>query len=147
MARPNKPRRVCRMPIYTHFYAKKPENPACQQGLELSIEEYEAIRLLDYQGLTQQEAAAAARHRPARKSTIAFFHFIFLCFFIPSVSTAFVTKDGSNIKCHPCKSNHFPNENDTNYVEPDISVLCGPGKLIEVIHSQSYNTFLPSKYK
>lgn len=58
MARPNKPRRVCRMPIYTHFYAKKPENSACQQGLELSIEEYEAIRLLDYQGLTQQEAAA-----------------------------------------------------------------------------------------
>ncbi|MCI8730496.1 MAG: Uma2 family endonuclease [Lachnospiraceae bacterium] len=74
-------------------------------------------------------------------------------------STAFVTKDGSIIKCHLCKSNHFPNENDTNYVEPDIFVICGPGKLndkrctgppdwvIEVIHSQSYNTFLPSKYK
>lgn len=57
MARPNKLRRVRRMPIYTHFYADRAKAPPCQEGLELSIEEYEVIRLLDYQGFTQQEAA------------------------------------------------------------------------------------------
>lgn len=58
MARPSKPRRVCRMPICTRFYAEKHDAPAQHQGLQLSVEEYEIIRLLDYQGLTQQEAAA-----------------------------------------------------------------------------------------
>lgn len=58
MARPNKPRRVCRMPACTHFYAGHTGSPQCQQGLLLSVEEYEVVRLLDYQGLTQQEAAA-----------------------------------------------------------------------------------------
>ncbi len=58
MARPSKLRRVCRMPACTHFYAGNPETSAEPQGLQLSVEEYEAIRLLDYQGLTQQEAAA-----------------------------------------------------------------------------------------
>lgn len=58
MARPSKPRRVCRMPICTRFYAEKYDASVQHQGLELSVEEYEVIRLLDYQGLTQQEAAA-----------------------------------------------------------------------------------------
>ena len=58
MARPSKPRRVCRMPICTRFYAEKHDASVQHQGLELSVEEYEVIRLLDYQGLTQQEAAA-----------------------------------------------------------------------------------------
>ena len=66
MARPSKVRRVCRMPAHTHFYAGAPNASEGLHGLQLSIEEYEVIRLLDYQGLTQQEAAAAARHRPAR---------------------------------------------------------------------------------
>lgn len=57
MARPSKIRRVCRMPAYTHFYAGNLRAPEESQGLQLSIEEYEVIRLLDYQGLTQQEAA------------------------------------------------------------------------------------------
>ncbi len=58
MARPSKPRRVCRLPSCTCFYAGNPGHSADCRGLQLSIEEYEVIRLLDYQGLTQQEAAA-----------------------------------------------------------------------------------------
>lgn len=58
MARPSKPRKVCRMPICTRFFAGGADPAAKNQGLQLSIEEYEIIRLLDYQGLTQQEAAA-----------------------------------------------------------------------------------------
>lgn len=58
MARPSKPRKVCRMPICTRFFAGGADPSAKNQGLQLSIEEYEIIRLLDYQGLTQQEAAA-----------------------------------------------------------------------------------------
>ncbi len=57
MARPSKVRRVCRMPAHTHFYAGAPNASEGLHGLQLSIEEYEVIRLLDYQGLTQQEAA------------------------------------------------------------------------------------------
>lgn len=55
MPRPSKPRRVCRLPIYTHFLSQ--EQNTHNQGLLLSIEEYETIRLLDYMGMTQQEAA------------------------------------------------------------------------------------------
>lgn len=56
MARPSKPRRVCRMPACTHFYAEADSHKA-NPSLQLSVEEYEAIRLLDYLGFTQQEAA------------------------------------------------------------------------------------------
>lgn len=56
MPRPNKPRRVCRLPVFTRFFSG---NHSIQSdGLQLSIEEYEVIRLLDYIGMTQQEAAA-----------------------------------------------------------------------------------------
>ncbi|MCI9137914.1 MAG: DUF134 domain-containing protein [Lachnospiraceae bacterium] len=56
MARPSKPRRVCRMPACTRFYT---ETGSCENrlSLQLGIEEYEVIRLLDYLGFTQQEAA------------------------------------------------------------------------------------------
>ena len=57
MPRPNKPRRVCRLPVYTHFFSQGQNAHTHEQGLLLSIEEYETVRLLDYLGMTQQEAA------------------------------------------------------------------------------------------
>ncbi|MDD3278679.1 MAG: NifB/NifX family molybdenum-iron cluster-binding protein [Lachnospiraceae bacterium] len=55
MARPGKQRFVCRMPGCLHFApADRQENPI---EILLSIEEYEVIRLMDYEGKTQQEAA------------------------------------------------------------------------------------------
>lgn len=56
MPRPNKPRRVCRLPACTHFYSQEQVSHT-HQGLLISVEEYETIRLLDYMGMTQQEAA------------------------------------------------------------------------------------------
>ena len=57
MPRPNKPRRVCQLPTYTHFFSQEQSAHTTNQGLLLSIDEYETIRLLDYMGMTQQEAA------------------------------------------------------------------------------------------
>ena len=55
MARPNKSRLVCRMPSCNAFFPAD----SLQNSIEihLSVEEYETIRLLDYSGMTQQEAA------------------------------------------------------------------------------------------
>ena len=55
MPRSAKCRRVCQMPTHCRF---SPERPAHREAVELTVEEYEALRLMDYLGLTQEEAAA-----------------------------------------------------------------------------------------
>ena len=55
MPRSAKCRRVCRMPAHCRF---SPEQPAQGETVELTVEEYETIRLIDYLGLYQEEAAA-----------------------------------------------------------------------------------------
>lgn len=55
MPRNAKCRRVCQMPAYCRFSS---EEPGTREGVTLSVEEYEAVRLMDYLGLTQEEAAA-----------------------------------------------------------------------------------------
>lgn len=55
MPRTAKCRRVCQMPAHCRF---TPELPADSSAVKLTVEEYEAIRLMDYLGLTQEEAAA-----------------------------------------------------------------------------------------
>lgn len=54
MARPVKKRRVCALPGYTEFYARR-EDTAPE--VLMTVEEYETVRLMDYFGLTQQECA------------------------------------------------------------------------------------------
>lgn len=53
MPRPQKKRRVCAMPIHTLFV------PECQtsESVLLKVEEYEVIRLIDWEGCTQEECA------------------------------------------------------------------------------------------
>ena len=69
MARPSKARRVCRLPSYHSFV---PADGLAHQRVNLSVEEYEALRLIDYLGLTQQEAAAQMEiSRSALQSTYA----------------------------------------------------------------------------
>lgn len=53
MARPGKARLICRMPRHCHFTAT--DNPT--SGINLAVEEYEVIRLMDYTGMTQAECA------------------------------------------------------------------------------------------
>lgn len=55
MARPCKKRRICQRP---QFRAFGPEPPTGRPPVTLTLEEYECLRLLDYEGLTQEECAA-----------------------------------------------------------------------------------------
>lgn len=54
MPRNAKCRRVCQMPAYCRF---SPDHPAERETVTLTVEEFEAVRLVDYLGLTQEEAA------------------------------------------------------------------------------------------
>lgn len=55
MPRPNKPKRVKREPVCDSFFPMgKVEQ--CHE-IEMSVEEYETLRLLDYEGMTQAECA------------------------------------------------------------------------------------------
>mgnify|MGYP002522301124 CR=1 FL=1 len=55
MARPCKKRRICQKPQFAAF---GPEPPTDRPPVTLTLEEYECLRLLDYEGLTQEECAA-----------------------------------------------------------------------------------------
>ncbi len=77
MPRPRKGRRICCLPRVNAF---GPINSTPEGEIQMSVDEYEAIRLLDLEGLTQEEAAermqvarttvqriyAAARHKVAQ---------------------------------------------------------------------------------
>lgn len=52
MARPRKHRRICHIPDVNEYNNGKSNN-----SVRLTVDEYEAIRLIDYVGLTQQECA------------------------------------------------------------------------------------------
>jgi len=54
MGRPSKRRRICALPINTCFL---PESLKDTPAVKISLEEYESVRLLDYEGMTQEEAA------------------------------------------------------------------------------------------
>ena len=54
MSRPNKFRRVCRMPRYSQFESTNLKN---NNMITLNLEEYEAVRLMDYMGFTQEDSA------------------------------------------------------------------------------------------
>lgn len=56
MPRPRKRRNVCCLPDNTTFTTDgHPEND--DQMILMTVEEYETIRLIDYEGLTQEECA------------------------------------------------------------------------------------------
>jgi uncharacterized protein len=56
MPRPIKWRRVCSLPEYNRFGPSFPK--AEQQGVVvMSVDEYETIRLIDYEGMIQEECA------------------------------------------------------------------------------------------
>lgn len=55
MPRPNKPKCVKKMPVCQMYYPAGREQ-SCHE-IEMSVEEYETLRLLDYQGMTQAQCA------------------------------------------------------------------------------------------
>lgn len=56
MPRPNKKRRVCREPRHTDFFSETGADKS-KNCIQISVEEYEVIRLMDYMGMTQAKAA------------------------------------------------------------------------------------------
>ncbi|MDA3852214.1 MAG: DUF134 domain-containing protein [Spirochaetaceae bacterium] len=56
MARPSNPRTVCRIPQYKLF---KPAGKGCsaRESVELGLDEFEALRLSDLEGLYQEDGA------------------------------------------------------------------------------------------
>lgn len=56
MPRPYKYRRVCKAPKWRSFYSEDLTDKKLEH--ELTLEEFEAVRLIDYEGMTQEECAA-----------------------------------------------------------------------------------------
>lgn len=55
MARPQRSRRVCKEPIYAAF---APADVAAGETVQLSVDEFETIRLIDGEGKTHEQCAA-----------------------------------------------------------------------------------------
>ena len=57
MSRPRKDRKICRLPKITSFSPTNDFVATDQNIVYLSVDEYEAIRLIDHEGLNQEECA------------------------------------------------------------------------------------------
>jgi len=56
MPRPRKMRQICHMPTYTDFGPKSRVEP--KEEVHMTVDEFESIRLIDYEDLTQEECAS-----------------------------------------------------------------------------------------
>ena len=56
MPRPKRCRRICSYPAHWSF---APEDGSCDETVLLMLDEYETIRLIDHEKMTQEECAAA----------------------------------------------------------------------------------------
>ena len=68
MARPIRCRRIAQMPVYRSF---SPDDTAAAEIVRMTVDEYEALRLLDGEGLTQE--ACAARMNISRTTVTAIY--------------------------------------------------------------------------
>ena len=68
MARPIRCRRIERLPVYRSF---SPDDVSAAKSVRMTVDEYEALRLLDGEGLTQE--ACAARMNIARTTVTAIY--------------------------------------------------------------------------
>ncbi len=56
MSRPEKPRQICELPLYS-MYGPKGKKARDSEKVIMKLDELETIRLLDYEGMNQEEAA------------------------------------------------------------------------------------------
>ncbi len=68
MPRPVRCRRIERLPVYRSF---SPDDAAAAENVRMTVDEFEALRLLDNEGLTQE--ACAARMNIARTTVTAIY--------------------------------------------------------------------------
>ena len=55
MARPQRLRRICGIPAYTHFSA---DGGCAEHAVILTLDEFETIRLMDHEGCTHEQCAS-----------------------------------------------------------------------------------------
>ncbi len=55
MSRPTRCRRIERLPVFRSF---SPDDITAAESVQMTVDEYEALRLLDHEGLTQETCAA-----------------------------------------------------------------------------------------
>ncbi len=67
MARPQRNRKICSEPKYTSFAPVSASSGRSGEGVVLSVDEYEAIRLIDCIGLTQEQCA---KHMGVARTTV-----------------------------------------------------------------------------
>ena len=81
MSRPMKGRNVCALPQMNHFIPQS-ESITSDDVIIMSVDEYETLRLIDHEGLTQEECAnqmniarttVTSIYASARKKTAQFF--------------------------------------------------------------------------
>lgn len=138
MARPNKCRRVCRTPGCKRFV------PADAHDLPitilLSVEEYEAIRLIDYSGMSQQEAAnqmnasrttIQALYAEARKKVARFL-----------VEGAALSIEGGNYElCNQTKACHSRQQKKENHTMK-IAVTYENGQIFQHFgHTEQFKVY------
>ena len=68
MARPFKCRRIEQLPVYRSF---SPDDITAAESVQMTVDEYETLRLLDDEGLTQE--VCAARMNIARTTVTAIY--------------------------------------------------------------------------
>lgn len=66
MARKSRERRICEQPKCSHFVPAE-QVAAYQQAVILNLDEFECIRLMDYEGLTQEQCA---EHMQVARTTV-----------------------------------------------------------------------------
>ena len=68
MARPTKCRRICHMPLVQEFM---PTGQIEDEPIILNLDEYEAIRLMDREGMSQQECSISTVKRHPKNIKVA----------------------------------------------------------------------------
>ena len=68
MPRPHRCRRIEQLPVYRSF---SPDDVSAAESIQMTVDEFEALRLLDSEGLTQE--ACAARMNIARTTVTAIY--------------------------------------------------------------------------
>ena len=76
MARPIKCRKVCHYPNTLNFVPK--DNDCVDNVITLTVDEYETIRLIDKEGVSQEECSKLTRPQKVRPKNLTFRRSVFL---------------------------------------------------------------------
>jgi len=58
MSRPCKSRKICALPAFTEFGPRHTNNGHSKELITMTIDEYETLRLIDFEDMTQEACAA-----------------------------------------------------------------------------------------